>query len=292
MGNLHMRISLSITGLFAALFFIAGLPMALTVVAGDLSIEFSTIWDSIGQYFLGLFTGESFYFKEGLDRYHNFFIFVQRYVITSFLYLLTSALITVSFSLIIAGWQSRSKREWMKDIIGFLGTIPDFVLVLFLQMGVVFFYQTTGMHLARVATRGIGEHAILLPLITLSLIPSIYLIRSLSERTYDVLTEDYILTSKAKGLRKIYIFIQHVVRNVLPFLKADLHKVFAILMSNLFIVEYLFNISGLSALLFNSISYQFDFTVNILLVLVLLYIVLYGSARLFIVGLERVFAHD
>src|SRR5690606_33041650 len=155
-------------------------------------------------------------------------------------------------------------KEWMKDTIGFLGTIPDFILVIFLQLGVVSIYQSTGFRLARVASRSADENAYLLPLITLTLIPAIYLIRTLSERTYDVLSEDYILTAKAKGLKKRVIYINHVIRNVLPFLKADLHKVLAIMMSNLFIVEYLFNIRGITAMLFGGTMYQYNLIVNTL----------------------------
>lgn len=286
-----MRIYLSVTGLVLLIFLIAAIPLALTTSTGHISLQFSMVWELIKEYFWGLFTGDAFLYREGLDRNPSFFRDAPRNFTISFLYLLSSALIAVGIGLIIAAWHSKSRREWMKDIIGFLGMVPDFILVLFLQIGTVFFYQTTGHRLARIATRGIDEHAILLPLITLTIVPAIYLIRSLGERTYDVLAEDYILTAKAKGLRKVYIFIQHVTRNVLPYLKADLHKVIAIMMSNLFIVEYLFNISGLTSLLFGDI-YQFNLTVNTLLTLVILYVLLYWGVRLFIAGLERIFAYD
>lgn len=287
-----MRIFLSFISLFILIFVIATFPLSIHIISGDLTIEFAVIWDLAKDYIIGLSTGESFYYKQGLDGNPNFLNDINRYFITSFAYLFISVLIAVSFALLVSGWQSRSRKEWMKDIIGFLGMIPDFILVLFLQLATVFYYQTTGERLARIATSGTDDHAILLPIITLTLVPAIYLIRSLSERTYDVLTEEYILTAKAKGLRKIYIFVQHVVRNVLPFLKADLHKVFAIMMSNLFIVEYLFSINGLTALLFGDGEYQFNLTVNTLLAIVLLYILLYWLTRLFIVVLERIFAHD
>ncbi|WP_099158217.1 ABC transporter permease subunit [Virgibacillus ndiopensis] len=287
-----MKFLLSILGVFVLIFALVAFPLAIEIMGGELSIDFSVMLDLTKAYLGGIFTGESFHYKEGVDRNPNFFATIPDYLLTSFLYLAVAIILAIVISLLISAWFSRSRKEWMKDIIGFFGMVPDFIMVLFLQLGAVFFYQTTGLRLARIATRGVDEHAILLPLITLTIVPTIYLIRSLSERTYDVLTDDYILTAKAKGLRKIYIFVQHVIRNVLPYLKADLHKVIAILMSNLFIVEYLFNISGLAGFLFNTGEYQFNLTTNILITLVVLYIVLYWFIRLFIACLERIFAHD
>src|SRR5699024_4298301 len=82
-------------------------------------------------------------------------------------------------------------RYQFKDIIGFFGFLPDFIFILFLQMGVVFLYKATGVSIAKVASRSFAEPAILLPILTLTIIPSMYLTRTLTERTYDVLTEDY-----------------------------------------------------------------------------------------------------
>ncbi|WP_188455589.1 ABC transporter permease subunit [Virgibacillus oceani] len=287
-----MKFLLPVIGVLVLIFVLVAFPLSIEIIGGKLSVEFEVMIDLTKEYLGGIFTGDSFHYQEGIDRNPNFFSAIPDYFITSFMYLAVAIILAIMIGLLISAWFSRSRREWMKDLIGFLGMVPDFIMVLFLQLGTVYFYQATGHRLARIATRGVDEHAILLPLLTLTIVPAIYLIRSLSERTYDVLTDDYILTAKAKGLQRIYIFVQHVIRNVLPFLKADLHKVIAILMSNLFIVEYLFNISGLAGFLFNTSEYQFNLTTNILITLVVLYLVLYWFIRLFIACLERIFAHD
>lgn len=165
-------------------------------------------------------------------------------------------------------------------------------MIIFLQLVVVYIYEEYGVAVSRVATKSSEEPAVLLPLIVMILIPLIYLIRNLSERTFDVMGEDYILNAKAKGIRRLPIIFNHVIRNVLPFLKADLHKILAIMMSNLFIVEYLFNINGLSAFIFNNYSYQFNLTVNTLIALMVVYMLLYLCLTLFIRFLERIFAND
>jgi peptide/nickel transport system permease protein len=286
-----MRISLSIMGLLAFIFVLAALPFSITTTEGNLGIDFKAILFYIKDYISNIGNGDIFLYQLGIDGTYNILEDLPDYFLTSLQYLMLASFITVCIAMLVSAWHSKSKREWMKDIVGFLGTIPDFILVLFLQLGVVFIYQSTGLKIARIASRSADENAFLLPLITLTLIPTIYLIRTLSERTYDVLAEDYILTAKAKGLKKRFIYIHHVIRNVLPYLKADLHKVLAIMMSNLFVVEYLFNIRGLTALLFGGTMYQYNLVVNTLFSLVILYLIIFWSTRLVIFVLERVFAH-
>jgi peptide/nickel transport system permease protein len=287
-----MRIAFSVAGLTTFIFILAATPLSITIIDGNLSMSIQTIIDLVKNYLSGLLDGNSFTYQEGKDRTHSILQDISAYFSTSLHYLLLAGFLSVVIGMLISAWYSKSKKEWIKDIIGFLGTIPDFILVIFLQLGVIFIYESTGLRIARVASRSADENGYLLPLITLTLIPAIYLIRTLSERTYDVLSEDYILTAKAKGLRKGFIHIHHVVRNVLPYLKADLHKVLAIMMSNLFIVEYLFNIRGLTAILFGGTLYQYNLVVNTLFSLVFLYLIIYWSIRLLILLLERVFAHD
>ncbi|WP_010093546.1 ABC transporter permease subunit [Ornithinibacillus scapharcae] len=287
-----MRIALSFVSLLTFILILAAVPLSLSVIDGNVTFSFESMVLLAKEYFVGLWNGDSFTYQEGIDRVQNMMQDIPAYFLTSLRYLLLAGILAVLIGLFISYWYSKTKQEWMKDIIGFLGTIPDFILVIVLQMGVVFIYQSTGLHVARVASRSADENAYLLPLITLTIVPTIYLIRTLSEKTYDVLAEDYILHAKAKGLKKPFIYIHHVVRNVLPFLKADLHKVIAIMMSNLFIVEYLFNIRGITAILFDGTMYQYNLTVNTLISLVIVYFLIYWSIRLLILILERVFAHD
>ncbi|TFB24040.1 ABC transporter permease subunit [Filobacillus milosensis] len=278
--------------LILTVFFLASLPLSIVVSGGSLHINWAVAFEHISMFFKGVLSGKTFTYVEGEDRIQSFFADIPSHFVTSFLYLLIASLIAISFSLVLSIWVSLTQKEWIKDIIGLLSVIPDFIMIIFLQIFVVYIYEEYGIALSRVATRSSTEPAILLPLMVMVLIPLIYLIRSLSERSFDIMTEDYILSAKSKGIKKLHIIIHHVIRNILPFLKADLHKVLAIMMSNLFIVEYLFNINGLSAFIFNSYSYQFNLTVNTLFSLTIVYMLLYFCLIIFIKFLERVFAND
>ena len=271
---------------------LSALPDTLHDSDGHISFTPETGWHSIQDYITGIENGESFQYIQGKNRTRGYFEDIGKFFATSYVYLFFSAILIISISLIVSIWQARSNKEWVKDIIGFFGFLPDFILILLLQMCVVLLYKSTGTKIAMVASRSFAEPAVLLPLITLTVIPSIYLIRTLTERSYHVLTEDYILMAKSKGIKKITIIFQHVIRNVLPYLKADLHGMLAIMMGNLFIVEYLFNIHGVTKLIFSDTVYQFNLTVNGLLTLVFLYLLLYWSIRIFVFGLERIFAYE
>lgn len=286
-----MKSIFSLLSLIVLIFVLSALPDTFYNDNGTISFIPKTGLESIKGYFTGISSGDAFHYVQGKNRTRSYFDDIGKFFATSYLYLFISSIIIITISLITAAWYARANKEWMKDIIGFLGFLPDFILILFLQMAVVFLHKSTGANIAKVASNSFAEPAILLPLITLTLIPSVYLIRTLAEHTYDVLTEDYILMAKSKGINKITILLQHVIRNVIPFLKADLHKMIAIMMGNLFIVEYLFNIFGVTRLIFGETTYQFNLTVNGLLTFVILYFVLYWSIRTFVYGLERVFAY-
>lgn len=286
-----MKFIFSLLTMIVLIFILSALPDSFQNDNGDISFTPKTGWESIKVYFSGVPSGDSFHYLEGKDRIRSYFDDIGKFFAMSYLYLLFSSIFIIVISLIVAVWQAGSKKEWMKDIIGFFGFLPDFIFILFLQMGVVFLYKATGVSIAKVASRSFAEPAILLPILTLTIIPSMYLTRTLTERTYDVLTEDYILVAKSKGIKRSGIFTQHVIRNVIPYLKADLHKMLAIVMGNLFIVEFLFNIRGVTSLVFSESIYQFNLTVNGLLTFVVLYFVLYWSIRVFVYGVERMFAY-
>jgi peptide/nickel transport system permease protein len=181
---------------------------------------------------------------------------------------------------------------WLKECFGFLALVPDFAAALLLQMLVAFIYQQTGVSVANVASVN-DDVAILLPFLTLAYIPLVNVVRMVSQETYQILTEDYIRTAKAKGLKRLHIYLDHVLRNVLPSLKADLPRLCAMMVGSLFVVEYLFNQPGIVYFLHVlGFDQSYSMRVNTLLGLMLVYAVLYFCMRGVIFAWERGFARD
>ncbi|MCC3357848.1 ABC transporter permease subunit [Bacillus sp. REN16] len=239
----------------------------------------------------GLFDGSSYYYLDG-ERELNFFHIVGGYFLSSLIYLLIAGVFVIVLSIIFGIWFRRRSEKGLHPIIGFIGLIPDFVLVFLLQLLVIYIYETTGWKTVRVASSNMDEPAIVLPLITLFILPFVYLVRSLRDKSSDVLTEDYIRTALSKGFRKRYIYLYHVTPNVIPFLKADLHKVVSIMIGNLFIIEYLYNYKGLTSMLFPMrFEYQYNLFILCFLSFFILYITVYFTMKLIVILIERTLKH-
>ena len=92
-----------------------------------------------------------------------------------------------------------------------------------------------------------GWRTKLLPVLTLGLAPAGYVARLIRAAVVDALTEDYVRTARAKGLREERIVWVHVLRNSLaPFLAAAIPMI-AVLITGAFFVEEAFTIPGASS---------------------------------------------
>ncbi|MDF2814217.1 MAG: hypothetical protein K0Q81_417 [Paenibacillus sp.] len=298
-----LRILVSICSLIAFSIALASTPILIKAEAGQLTLEWSAAGRAIYDYFQGLGSGQSFLFLTGKTE-HAFFEQIGGYALVSFGYSAAAALSGITLGLLAGMGLSRIRRNWIKQAFELLSIIPDFLLILWLQLLVVVIYKRTGLSIAKVASLSVDDPAILLPLLSMTLIPLLYMMRSISVHTHQVLTEDYVLNAKAKGLSKLYTYTYHVLPNVLPYLKAELHKLTGIIVGNLFIMEYLFNLRGMTKLLLSSSysstnlkagllkGYQFPLTVNCFMAFMLLYLCLYGLMRGYVWLIERKFAHE
>ncbi|PLR99674.1 ABC transporter permease subunit [Bacillus sp. T33-2] len=275
----------------AILLVLAALPLYLMNTEAGLSFQPQGLVTEVKNFVTGLFTGQSFYYLQG-DRERMLLNDLHSYFLSSFSYLTVSMFIVVILSFFLGIWFWRKSEKWLNSVLGFAGFIPDFILVLLLQLLVTFIFRKTGVKTVQVASLSIEEPAVFLPILSLVIVPLFYLIRALAERTYEVLTEDYILTAKSKGLSKKYIYLNHVTSNVLPFLKADLHKIVGIAISNLFIIEYLYNTRGLTEILFEypiKFGYQYNLVAITLFAFFVLYLATFFSIKLFLLAVERIF---
>jgi len=192
----------------------------------------------------------------------------------TFIILLSSVVIGIFFSLIFAVFLNRFfGTRFLSVALHTLTIVPDFILILFSITFAVQIYQWTGIRVIslRPDTDPIN---LWFPIVVLSIAPTLYLFKLLTVRYRQISEEDYILTAVAKGLSVPYINFQHMYKNIEPFLKADLTKVISMTVGNLFIVEFLLNVPGLTKFLF-AVNYQFQLTFIILLLLFLMSIIVY-----------------
>jgi len=291
-----MKNACIIPGILAFVFVLAMMPTMLQETGGTGVDALRIVWangmQQLNEYIAGISTGDSFRFYTGKNEY-SFWNEIGDYFAVSFAYIAGGAAIGTTLGILFGIAFAYSRSEWWKRIIEITGVLPDFVIILLLQFTIVQIAKETGVVVFRVANFTTdGPPAVVLPLISMIIIPTLYMIRNVALQMRLTLTEDYIGNAKARGLGKGYITFFHALPNVLPFIKADLHKFMGIMVGNLFIVEYFYNMWGVTKLLFADgflgyYGYQYDLVVNGLITLMVMYGLLYALMRLYLFGWEK-----
>jgi ABC-type dipeptide/oligopeptide/nickel transport system permease component len=131
-------------------------------------------------------------------------------------------------------------------IFGFLTlfeSLPDLFIAVALQVSVIYIFKRTGWLVADV-TMFFNKPIYLLPIITLSILPTIQLFKMTLLLMKEEQDKPYVTVAKAMGLGRLYITLKHVFRNIITSLFQYYKSIFVFMLSNLFIVEYVFNLNG------------------------------------------------
>jgi peptide/nickel transport system permease protein len=279
-----MKRLLSAIGAVLAVVLLAALPDMVSTGEGQVTFRLSALFSDAGGYIRGVFNGQSFLYHTSDYYGRPLLVDLWQPFVTSLRYAAIAAAAALFLGtlggMLVVAW----RRENLKDVVSVVGVVPDFVLVLVLQVAVVAVYKATGFRIARIATITRDQAALLLPLLILTLLPAVFVLRSVSNRTYMLTTEDYVRVARAQGLSRFTIYRRHLAPNVLLGLRADLHKIVAMLLSNLFIVEYLFNVRGITYMVFyyggRGDGYQFNLVLTSFFGVLLLYALIYSGLRL------------
>ncbi len=95
---------------------------------------------------------------------------------------------------------------------------------------------------------------LILPAVTLGFAQAALLARITRSMMLDVLSEDYVRTARAKGLREFVVIVKHALRNALIPLVTVIGLSFALLLGGAVITETVFNIPGVGRLLIQAVS--------------------------------------
>ncbi|MFJ8219027.1 ABC transporter permease subunit [Bacillus cereus] len=160
----------------------------------------------------------------------------------------------------------------IKSFLIFLESIPDILLILVSQILVVWFFKQTGFLPFQIASIG-GESIRGLPILCLSIPTTIMFVKMVVLRFENELEKDYVLFAKAKGLGRFHI-LRNVLLSTLFFAKTNIF----FMLSNLYIIEWIFNTGGI----FMFLKSYFGIRVEVFIVSVLLiYIPIFILFKLF-----------
>ncbi len=132
--------------------------------------------------------------------------------------------------------------------------VPSFVICTLLM----YFF---GVKLKLLPTLGLTSWKnYIMPVISLSFYPTAYIMRLMRSSLLDVLGQDYIRTTKAKGVSQFMALFKHALRNAILPVVTYLGPMAAYTLTGSFIVEKIFTIPGLGGEFIGSIANR-DYTV-------------------------------
>ena len=173
------------------------------------------------------------------------------------LFLVTYVLVlTLPATVLMAIVAARNEGRWPDHLIRFLSVLGMTIPVFWLA---VLFARFFGIRLGWFPVSGYGDgfvdhlHHLFLPAVSTSLWPAPLLTRNLRAALIEQMEADYVAASRAKGLPERYIFRRHILANsILPTLNL-LGVMIAFMIGGSVVVEVVYAVPGLGALMIASV---------------------------------------
>lgn len=159
--------------------------------------------------------------------------------------LVLTALVGVPLGLLSA-FRERSASDYLISGFSlFLWAVPPYVLGPLLMVGLITFIPHATLPLG---WGGIVDPRIILPITVLALQPIALIQRQTRAAVLEALTENYVRTARAKGLREYKIALRHVLRPVLTPIVTQLGLILITFINGAIFVEVVFSLPGLGRL--------------------------------------------
>lgn len=174
-------------------------------------------------------------------------------------------MIIVSVGMGLGVWAALKKGSFLDHAVTGLATfgaaVPNLLVGIFLIVlfSVGLNRLTRGAFFLPSGGFGLDEHLIL-PVVTLSILPVAFVARLTRASTLEVLSQDHVRTARAKGLPERRVVTGHVVKNALVPIVTALGPLFAFLITGAVVVENLFQIPGIGGTFVRAVS-QRDYPV-------------------------------
>lgn len=221
--------------------FIFTLPLVFGSAKDTVLVDFRTFWDGLKLNFQSLtqMNDSSYlaFFKE-LDITNSY-----QYTMT----ILGGSLIVIIFLAIVISilimLTPEKVSNRLKNVINFFEAVPDLLVILLFMVFVITLYKTTGLKFLQLY--GVfGNKPYFVPIMTVSFLPLFLLLQFLVKVINEEQNQQYVLYAKAKGIGRLRILLVHIMRNIFPLLILQLRTIVWVLLSNIYLVEFLFNING------------------------------------------------
>lgn len=220
---------------FVGILLLSGMPILIT---GLQQGEFW--WKEYGEHLLVLFP-----FSDFLNQYYG--PHIREYIGYSleilFLALFMAIVLALLFTVITMLCKERTRQQ-IKTVFFFLESLPDILVILLIQLTVIIIHKNTGIFVSKIAVTG-DEKIYMLPIFCLMILPMVQLYR-LSMLTFEAEERKmYVELARSLGFRKLIILLIHIYRNAIISIFFQSKKTMWFMLSNLFILERMFNMPGI-----------------------------------------------
>ncbi|PFA70481.1 hypothetical protein CN378_01465 [Bacillus sp. AFS015802] len=268
-GGIILKFLLSIVGII----FIGGLPVLLSGI-GQRELRLQAYWQSVKEIVYALFhAGDLTYVVIGGQKERELFPYLWEPIMYSFIILFSAFLLASFLSIlitIITMLFSQKNRNRIKFTFYLFESIPDVLVILLSQLLVLYLYKHTGILFFEIASVQ-TEKAYLLPIVVLAVLPTIQLFRISILSFEKEEGKDYVTLAHSIGLGRLVILTFHILRNAIISVFFQSKKTVWFMLSNLFVLELLFNIAGITRFLKSTMQPKM-FTIAILSIFIPLFV--------------------
>lgn len=213
----------------------------------ELVIHIAKYLNTLKQIYHDLLNPNSIFITVGQDeKTYPIFPMLLKQFGYSFLLLITAFAIAVvvsaSISFLIMFLPRWAYRMSMRTLDVF-DSLPDVLIVVSLQLFIIWLFKQTDILLFDIYK--LGEDKIyVLPIVCLSVLPVAFLTKQFLFQIREEGDRPYVEYSFSKGFSKAYTLWVHLFRNVWIQFYYHIKPIFLLMLSNLLIIEILFNIHG------------------------------------------------
>ncbi|PLT28070.1 ABC transporter permease subunit [Peribacillus deserti] len=204
----------------------------------------------------------------------------------SMLILLSALLFSLIVTILLSYGYTLSSvkiKKGIQNTLVILESLPDVLIVAVAQFTVIWLFKKTNLLLFDVVSVP-DDRSYILPILCLSILPLIQLFKFFVMQVEEEKVKPYIQFANGRGFTKSYILWIHILRNVLIHLFYHSKTIFLFLLSNLFVLEIMFNMDGIMNLIKYNVKIPEIMAIGIILIYVPFFIffkcILYFVAKL------------
>ncbi|MDP4085005.1 MAG: ABC transporter permease subunit [Bacillota bacterium] len=162
----------------------------------------------------------------------------------------------------------RRVQNRLKNVINFFEAVPDLLVIFLLQFLVIFLFKKTGLKIFQLY--GIfGAKPYFIPVVTVSFLPFFLLLQFLIKVMTEEQNQHYVVYLRAKGIGMVRILLVHIFRNIFPLLLLQLRVIVWVILANIYLIEYMFNLNGFTKVFQKNIFLLKDFPMLIVCLVML-----------------------